>query len=99
MVQLKTAIKCLIASVLLIATATSAGPSAQQEHELLLLDALSRKQISNIKNSNNINSISTNNNNYESNAIMDMLGRSMLIALFVFVWKRIRTFAFSRSVA
>lgn len=47
------------------------GPSAQQEHELLLLDALSRKQIS-----NNLNSIASNN--YESNAIMDMLGRSML---------------------
>lgn len=47
------------------------GPSPQQEHELLLLDALSRKQIS-----NSLNSISTNN--YESNAIMDMLGRSML---------------------
>lgn len=47
------------------------GPSAQQEHELLLLDALSRKQIS-----NNLNSIVSNN--YESNAIMDMLGRSML---------------------
>jgi hypothetical protein len=47
------------------------GPSAQQEHELLLLDALSRKQIS----SSNLNAIS--NNNYESNAIMDMLGRSM----------------------
>lgn len=46
------------------------GPSAQQEHELLLLDALSRKQIS-----NNLNAIS--NSNYESNAIMDMLGRSM----------------------
>lgn len=47
------------------------GPSAQQEHELLLLDALSRKQIS-----TSLNAISTNN--YESNAIMDMLGRSML---------------------
>lgn len=47
------------------------GPSAQQEHELLLLDALSRKQIS-----TNLNSIASNN--YESNAIMDMLGRSML---------------------
>lgn len=46
------------------------GPSAQQEHELLLLDALSRKQIS-----NNLNAISSTN--YESNAIMDMLGRSM----------------------
>jgi hypothetical protein len=46
------------------------GPSAQQEHELLLLDALSRKQVS-----SNLNAISSNN--YESNAIMDMLGRSM----------------------
>lgn len=45
-------------------------PSAQQEHELMLLDALGRKQLT----SNNINAIS--NNNYESNAIMDMLGRS-----------------------
>lgn len=52
------------------------GPSAQQEHELLLLDALSRKQI----NTNNLNAIShsNSNNNYETNAIMDMLGRSML---------------------
>lgn len=47
------------------------GPSAQQEHELLLLDALSRKQTS-----SNLNAISSNN--YESNTIMDMLGRSML---------------------
>lgn len=47
------------------------GPSAQQEHELLLLDALSRKQPLN----SNLNAIS--NNNYETNAIMDMLGRSM----------------------
>lgn len=47
------------------------GPSAQQEHELLLLDALSRKQL-------NSNSNAISNNNYESNAIMDMLGRSML---------------------
>lgn len=52
---------------------SNGGPSAQQEHELMLLDALSRKQIG-----NNLNAISTtNNNNYESNAIMDMLGRSM----------------------
>ena len=47
------------------------GPSAQQEHELLLLDALSRKQPL----TSNLNAIS--NNNYETNAIMDMLGRSM----------------------
>ncbi|KAG5680327.1 hypothetical protein PVAND_009839 [Polypedilum vanderplanki] len=48
------------------------GPSAQQEHELLLLDALSRKQPLN----SNLNAISnSNNNNYETNAIMDMLGR------------------------
>ena len=47
------------------------GPSAQQEHELLLLDALSRKQL-------NSNSNAISNNNYDSNAIMDMLGRSML---------------------
>jgi hypothetical protein len=52
------------------------GPSAQQEHELMLLDALGRKQINN----NNLNSISSsNNNNYETNSIMDMLGRSKLI--------------------
>lgn len=55
------------------------GPSAQQEQELLLLDALSRKQSLN----SNLNAISTNinsnnHNNYESNTIMDMLGRSML---------------------
>lgn len=49
------------------------GPSAQQEHELLLLDALSRKQPLN----SNLNAIT--NNNYETNAIMDMLGRSMLL--------------------
>jgi hypothetical protein len=53
------------------------GPSAQQEQELLLLDALSRKQAI----SNNLNAISSNNNNYETNAIMDMLGRSMLFDL------------------
>lgn len=52
------------------------GPSAQQEQELLLLDALSRKQSLN----SNLNAISTsNNNNYETNTIMDMLGRSMLL--------------------
>lgn len=50
------------------------GPSAQQEQELLLLDALSRKQPF----SSNLNAISTSNNNYETNTIMDMLGRSML---------------------
>jgi hypothetical protein len=50
------------------------GPSAQQEQELLLLDALSRKQPL----TSNLNAISTsNNNNYETNTIMDMLGRSM----------------------
>ena len=51
------------------------GPSAQQEQELLLLDALSRKQPF----SSNVNAISGSNNNYETNTIMDMLGRSMLL--------------------
>jgi hypothetical protein len=52
------------------------GPSAQQEHELLLLDALGRKQISSSNNNNNnFNAISSSNNNYETNSIMDMLGR------------------------
>ena len=53
-------------------------PSAQQENELLLLDALGRKQIN-----NNNNNIKNNNNNYnaiassyEPHSIMDMLGRS-----------------------
>lgn len=64
-----------IALVLIISNVQQiiCGPSPQQEHELLLLDALSRKQIN-----NNLNAISTANN-YESNAIMDMLGRSMLL--------------------
>lgn len=44
-------------------------PSAQQENEILLLDALGRKQINN----NNYNAISSS---YEPNSIMDMLGRS-----------------------
>lgn len=58
------------------------GPSAQQEHELMLLDALGRKQINN-NNHNNLNSISSsNNNNYETNSIMDMLGRSKFISSF-----------------
>lgn len=58
------------------------GPSAQQEQELLLLDALSRKQSLN----SNLNAISTsNNNNYETNTIMDMLGRSMLLILLLCV--------------
>lgn len=67
------------------------GPSAQQEHELLLLDALSRKQIS----SSNLNAISSNN--YESNAIMDMLGRSMLfeVAFFENPKNVFSTFAFT----
>lgn len=62
------------------------GPSAQQEHELLLLDALSRKQVS-----NNLNAISTNN--YESNAIMDMLGRSKI--LLIQENQNVATFAFT----
>ena len=45
-------------------------PSAQQESELLLLDALGRKQV------NNHNAIASS---YEPNSIMDMLGRSKLI--------------------
>lgn len=70
--RLKTAISCVIILVSIVSNLriVDCGPSAQQEHELLLLDALSRKQIS-----SSLNSISTNN--YESNAIMDMLGRSM----------------------
>lgn len=65
----------VIVLISLVINSIESGPSAQQEHELMLLDALSRKQIG-----NNINSISTTNtNNYESNAIMDMLGRSMLM--------------------
>lgn len=83
--RLKTARASSIRLVLVFASIVSqlqvahCGPSAQQEHELLLLDALSRKQIS-----TSMNAISTNN--YESNAIMDMLGRSMLMTC-----NRIRT--------
>lgn len=75
--RLKTATASSIRLVIVFVSIVSSfqivqcGPSAQQEHELLLLDALSRKQIS-----TSLNAISTNN--YESNAIMDMLGRSML---------------------
>lgn len=77
--RLKTARNSFGLVIVLVSIASNvqmveSGPSAQQEHELLLLDALSRKQI------NNLNAIShsNNNNNYETNAIMDMLGRSML---------------------
>lgn len=79
--RLKTA-KCFAVLAIVIVSIVSnfpiaqCGPSAQQEHELLLLDALSRKQVS-----TNLNAISTNN--YESNAIMDMLGRSMLLFLYL----------------
>lgn len=64
--------ECIVVLMLSLVSFNSVKcvPSAQQEHELMLLDALGRKQLS----SNNINAIS--NNNYESNAIMDMLGRS-----------------------
>jgi hypothetical protein len=62
----------VLVSLFSIIQIVQCDPSAKQEHELLLLDALSRKQIS----SNNLNAISSNSN-YESNAIMDMLGRSM----------------------
>lgn len=72
----------VIVLVSLVINSIESGPSAQQEHELMLLDALSRKQIG-----NNLNSISTTNtNNYESNAIMDMLGRSMLKSLFLYFY-------------
>jgi hypothetical protein len=73
--RLKTA-GFAIALVTIVASlqVVNCGPSAQQEHELLLLDALSRKQISSSSNA-------ISNNNYESNAIMDMLGRSMLFGL------------------
>lgn len=70
-------VKNLIGLVIVLVSVVSnfqvvqCGPSAQQEHELLLLDALSRKQIT----SASLNAISSSN--YESNAIMDMLGRSM----------------------
>ena len=72
--RLKTATNFVIvfASIVSNFHIVQCGPSAQQEHELLLLDALSRKQIN-----NNLNAISSNN--YESNAIMDMLGRSMCV--------------------
>lgn len=72
--RLKIAIGLVIVFVSIISNVplVRGGPSAQQEHELLLLDALSRKQLS-----TSLNAISTNNNHYESNAIMDMLGRSM----------------------
>jgi hypothetical protein len=71
--RLRTAsLAVVLVSIVASLQVVQCGPSAQQEHELLLLDALSRKQVS----SNNLNAIS--NNNYESNAIMDMLGRSML---------------------
>lgn len=79
--RLKTAKNSIGLVIVLVSIASNVqmvkcGPSAQQEHELLLLDALSRKQVNN----NNLNAIShsNNNNNYETNAIMDMLGRSML---------------------
>ncbi|CAO1413521.1 unnamed protein product [Diamesa hyperborea] len=63
--------ECIVVLMLSLVSFNSVKcvPSAQQEHELMLLDALGRKQLT----SNNINAIS--NNNYESNAIMDMLGR------------------------
>ncbi|CRK97949.1 CLUMA_CG011322, isoform A [Clunio marinus] len=69
--RLKIVISVVIAflSVVSNLNVVMCSPSAQQEHELLLLDALSRKQIS-----TNLNAIS-NNNNYESSAIMNMLGR------------------------
>lgn len=71
MVRLKTSIGLAVLFVSIVSNfhVAQCGPSAQQEHELLLLDALSRKQVS-----TNLNAIS--NNHYESNAIMDMLGRS-----------------------
>jgi hypothetical protein len=43
-----------------------AGPTPQQEQDLMLLDALGRRQ----------NYHNTNNNNYESNSIIDILGKS-----------------------
>ncbi len=67
--------KVVIALVLVVSNFhIQCGPSAQQEQELLLLDALSRKQPF----SSNLNSISSVNSNYETNTLMDMLGRSML---------------------
>jgi hypothetical protein len=41
-----------------------AGPTPQQEQDLMLLDALGRRQTYNT------------NNNYESNSIMEILGKS-----------------------
>lgn len=61
---------CLYVCILLT-VAVSADPSSQQEQELLLLDALSKRQ--------------PNYSNYgTSNTLMDMLGRSNFLSFFFF---------------
>lgn len=51
----------------------NAEPSSQQEQELLLLDALSKR----LPSTSSSNFVTSNLNNYgSSNSIMDMLGRS-----------------------
>jgi len=45
--------------------AVLAGPTPQQEQDLMLLDALGRRQT-----------YHNNNNNYESNSIIEILGKS-----------------------
>lgn len=85
----RTVISIVVFHALFILSATG-DPSNQQEQELLLLDALSKRQPSS-GNSGNIGNIaggfaSTSLSNYgSSNSIMDMLGRSNTMRLLLFV--------------
>lgn len=81
----RTVISIVVFHVLFILSATG-EPSSQQEQEILLLDALSKRQPSS-GNSGNIGAgfASTSLSNYgSSNSIMDMLGRSNTTFFFVF---------------
>lgn len=75
--QIKSVIILLSLNACLKFCAVIAGPSIQQEQELLLLEALSKRQPSYYG---------------TSNSLMDILGRSMIIILFIlwiffFDWK------------
>lgn len=62
--QIKTVIFLLCLNICLKFSAVHAGPTSQQEQELLLLEALSKRQPSYYG---------------TSNSIMDILGRSMFL--------------------
>lgn len=82
----RTVISIVVFHVLFILSATG-EPSSQQEQELLLLDALSKRQPSSGNSGNiGVGFASTSLSNYgSSNSIMDMLGRSNILRLLLSV--------------